>query len=120
MSGKPKRPGWGGYRPGAGSKPKSLTDKQVRAMLKTARKYAKKYGKTVDDILLGLIYAREDDIPMKMTARERIGAIKVYKEFAQAKTSEQNITVQHQTEPAISLPAIEDDPGLTVVSGGKV
>lgn len=88
-------------------------------MLTTARRYAKKYGKTVDDILLGLIYAREDDIPMKMTARERIGAIKVFKEFAQAKTSEQNITVQHQTEPAISLPEQDEDPALKVVAGGQ-
>ena len=120
MSGKPKRTGWGGARPGTGPKPKSLTDKQVREMLKTARKFSRIYGKTVDDILVSIIYAQDGETQMKVTPRERIGAIKVFKEFAQAKSSEQNITVQHQTEPAISLPELEADPGLTVVSGGKV
>ena len=106
-------------RGGAGRPQNRLSDNQVRVMLTTAKKYAKKYGKTVDDVLMSFIYAREDDIPMKMTARERIGAIKVFKEFSQPKQSEQTITVSHQEEPAISLPPLEDDPGLVVVAGGK-
>jgi hypothetical protein len=49
-----------------------------------------------------------------------LAAIRLLADLVMTKQSEQSITVNRQEQPAISLPALEDDPGLTVVPGGKV
>ena len=60
MSGKPNEISrWGGKRRGAGRLPKyMLTDNQIKAMMRKAKAYAKQYGKTVDEILLDIVYAK--------------------------------------------------------------
>ena len=47
----------GGARPGAGRKPKyTLSESQIKAMLRKANRYKKEHGKDLDEVLLDFIY----------------------------------------------------------------
>ncbi len=72
----------GGRREGAGRKPETLSQRQVALMLKTAKKWAAEQGKTVDDILLGIIY--------KVDANDSsiLAAIKLFKDHTMATMKE--------------------------------
>ena len=48
---------WGGARTGAGRPRKTVAQQRIDQLLRTAKKYAKKHDKSVDDILLDVIYA---------------------------------------------------------------
>lgn len=130
MSGKPKGPtGWGGSRPGAGRKPAFATnDAQVMAMLRLAKKRAKTEGKTIDDVLLDIIYNKQAyevekrggrvEILMEVTPKDRLAAIKVFKEYTIGKRTESethNHNYNHP-EPIIELPEKRPDPGLKLVA----
>jgi len=104
MSGKKIISRWGGSRSGAGRKPSyMLTENQVKAMLRKARKYAKKYDKTIDEVLLDFIYGVQET-GWKMTVKDRLAAIGLFKNYTMSKTSEQNVNVNRQVGPAIGLP----------------
>lgn len=132
MAGKPKRAGWGGKREGSGRKPAyMLTDNQVKAMLRTAKKRAKDEDKTIDDVLLDIIYNRQAyelekrggkvDIVLEVPPKDRLAAIKIFKEFTIGKRIEsksETHNYQHKG-PAIGLPPMDEDPALKVVKGGK-
>lgn len=132
MSGKKKMAGWGGKRAGSGRKPAYMaTDAQVRAMLRAAKKRAQDEGKTLDDVLLDLIYNRQAyevekrggkvEIVLEVSPKDRIAAIKIYKEFTIGKrieTESHNHNYQHEG-PVIGLPEMDPDPALKVVQGGK-
>jgi len=100
----------GGARPGSGRKKETLTAVQVREMLSAAKKYAKKYGKSIDEILLDFIYAEGN-------ARDRLAAIKLWKEYTVAKLQEGGETDTTVT-PELYLP--EKRPDLKVVGGSDV
>lgn len=74
-------------------------------MIKTAKRMAKETGKTIDDILMDIIY--DDDAKL---VNARLAAIKIYKEYTISKSSEKNINVTDTRGPVI-LPAMDPDPG---------
>lgn len=137
MAGKPKDPnrvqtggGWGGKRPGAGRKPATVaTNKQIKAMLTAARKRAKAEGKTIDDILLDIIYndiayeialkSGKKTIQCEVPPKEKIAAIKLFKEFTIPKKTEVARSKPTAGGPVIGLPPSDPDPALQVLKGGK-
>lgn len=79
-------------------------------MLRTARRYAKRHGQTVDELLMEVLYSQHT------TTRDRLWAIKLFKEFTMAKIAEGG-DADRSLAPALFLP--EHHPALRVVSGGK-
>lgn len=67
-------------------------------MRRTARKWAKKYGKTIDEVLIGLIYDADG------RAADVLAAIKVWKEYTAPKPSEGG-TADKENGPMVYLPA---------------
>jgi hypothetical protein len=109
----PKKDNRGGYRPNAGRKPgpqSSLGAYQVARMLRKARRYAKNHGKDVDDLLLDVIYSKEE------RTADRLAAMKLWKEMTTPKIKEGGET-DKALGPALFLP--EQRPQLQVVNGGK-
>ena len=128
-----KPDGRGGKRAGAGRKPGyspkklPLSVAQVEEMLEKAKAYAKKYGKTIDEILLEFIYG-VTEIPIvdegqevleiltrKVGTRDRIACIKLWKEYT-SKLAEGGEGDQ-ELGPAVFLP--DRHPRLEVIDGGK-
>ena len=117
-----KPDGRGGKRAGAG-RPKGyrpprlpLSAAQVEEMLKKATEYARKYGKTIDEILLDFVYgvtevplvSQEDTellavLSRKVGTRDRIACIKLWKEYTSPKLSEGG-EGDKQLGPAVFLP----------------
>lgn len=122
---------WGGRRAGSGRKRQTLevTDKQVKAMLTTARKKAREEGKTIDDILMDIIYGKlayevekrggRIQIIFEVTPKDKIAAIKLFKEFTMARKSQVDKTVRKIEGPAIGLPPMRQDPALKIVKSGQ-
>ena len=103
----------GGSRPGAGRKPgigATLSANQIAKMLRTARKWAKRHKKTIDDVLLSIVY----DETAKNS--DRMTGIKVFKEYTTAKITEGSETDKN-LGPAVFLP--EQRPTLEVVKTEK-
>ena len=72
---------WGGKRQGAGRPRKEYDANQVQAMRDAEEKYAQKYGKTLDDILLEIIY--EDEIDgQPVTIRNKMAALKIFMDYS--------------------------------------
>jgi len=108
----------GGARSNSGPNGLTLSAAQVNRMLRKARKWAKKHGKDIDDILLSFIYAKDlagEDV--KVGARDRIACIKVWKDYTIAKLTEGGET-DKQLGPAVFLP--EQRPRFETVPGSKV
>lgn len=117
MAGKPKmegshNPGWGGSRNNTGPKPFKPTSDMVKNMLKTARKIAREEKKTIDEILISICYGKG---VARITVKDRIAAIRTFKEFTMAKQTDQEITVTARTEPTIYLPKQKVDPAFQLV-----
>ena len=100
---KPKTENRGGARPNSGPKKETLSVRQVKEMRKRADAYAKKYGKTIDEILLDFVYGVaefnlsidegegetvESVIAKKVSTRDRIACIKLWKEYTSPKITE--------------------------------
>lgn len=111
MSTGPKKDNRGGARPNSGPKPQTLSARQVAKMLRKAKKWAKKHGKDIDDILLGFIYGFDE-----VKAADRIACIKLWKEYTIAKMAEGG-TTDKALAPAVFLP--EQRPVLTAVPSDK-
>ena len=132
MSANNQKPdGRGGKREGAGRKlgyspgKLPLSVAQVEEMLEKAKAYAKKYGKTIDEILLDFVYGvteipliSEDDkdilqvLSRKVGTRDRIACIKLWKEYTAPKITEGGEGDQ-ELGPAVFLP--EKHPRLELV-----
>ena len=122
MAGKKKTPNrptdsnWGGKRSNqTGRPPKvAISQYQLDQMLAKAEKWAKKHkGMTVDDYLLKWIYGEVED-DFKLTMRDRIACVKIWKDYTMAKVQEKNINVG-KTYPG---PIIYDpDEGNRIISG---
>ena len=113
----------GGKRSNPGGRPPNVTisQYQVDQMLKKAEKWAKeRKGKTVDDILLMCIYG-EQEPGWKMTMRDRIACMKIWKEYTVAKVQEKNINIDDKWQgPHIGLPPSRTDPAKIIpIEGGK-
>jgi len=89
-----------------------LTDNQIKAMLRTAKKKAKDEGKALDDILLDIAYDPKDP-------KVQLAAIKLFKEFTMSKHTEKDININDKTGPKIGLPEMRPDPAqLISIKGG--
>jgi hypothetical protein len=74
----------GGARPGAGRKPiYTVSEREVKRLVKAARKKAKESGQDIAEILMGLAYQVDD----KRTA---LGAIRIYLEHTTVNTVEKD------------------------------
>ena len=102
-----KKENRGGARPNSGPKPFSLSASQVKELLRTVKKFAKEHGKSIDDILVGMVYAE------KITDNNRLAAIKLVKDLSAPKISEGG-TADTQLGPSIYLP--EQKPILAAVT----
>ena len=100
-----KRPNWGGKRPGTGPKPETLSGAQVRKMLQTAKRFAKQYGQTIDEVLLTMVHAPEVH-GEKVTVRDRLAAIKV---FYERSTMQEGGEADQFPGPAVYLPEKKPD-----------
>lgn len=101
-----KKDNRGGKREGAGRKRETLSQSQVREMLAKAKEYAKKYGKTIDDILLEVIYSDNQ--------KDALAAVKLWKEYTIAKLQEGG-EIDTQIGPEVYLPDQDKGPELKVV-----
>ena len=124
MAGKPRKSiikdAWGGARKGTGPKsPIARSETAINEMLAKAKKRAKVEKKDLDDILLDFCYGTQGE-GWKMTIRDRLAAIDMWKKYTMTKTSEQNINITKTRGPAIGLPPMRDDPAkLIPIKGGK-
>ena len=115
MTGKSKL-GWGGYRPGAGRKPKPASIKQLNAMLEKGNNWAKKTGYDVDEVLLAVIGDDKkllgvEDIPLK----DRITCAKIWKDFTMSRVTENEHNLNEQPgRLVIGLPEQRPDPAKVV------
>jgi len=115
----PKKENRGGARPNSGPKKETLSVRQVKEMRDKAREYAKKYGKTIDEILLDFVYGVaeiritaegdgdtvEDIISKKVSTRDRIACIKLWKEYTSPKLAEGG-PADTALGPALYLPEL--------------
>ena len=104
----------GGSRPGAGRKPQprvTLSEFQVRRLLRKARRMALLTGKDVDDLLIEFIYHADGRIV------DRLAAIKLFKEYTAPKPSEGG-GANKNLGPKLFLPE-QRPPELSVINGGK-
>lgn len=108
----------GGRRPGAGRKKVTLSQSQINKMIKAAKKRAKETGRTLDDILLDFAYGLVDE--KEVDNKDRLAAIKLYKDFTISKHSEKDVNITDNRGPKIGLPARKPDPAKLVgIDGGK-
>jgi hypothetical protein len=116
MSGKEKRPGWGGARAGAGRPKKTKTSsEQVRAAYrKAAKELAKEFGEPIEKAVLRLAYLENTQDSV------RVAVLKAYNDVLVARQTEQNVNVNKTQAPAIFLPEKKPDPAkLVPITGGK-
>uniref|UniRef100_A0A6M3IHU3 Uncharacterized protein n=1 Tax=viral metagenome TaxID=1070528 RepID=A0A6M3IHU3_9ZZZZ len=107
---------WGGRRPGAGGKPLPANEKLRREMIRKASAWAKKFGQTIDDVLLSIIHGKSwEGIAIKAEPKTRVSAIKVYKEFTMGRSSDQTVNITERKENPIQLPEMMPDPARVPV-----
>ena len=108
-----KKATWGGARPNSGPKRdinRTLATYQVAKMLRKAKKLPKLRGRDIDDILLEVIYSKQD------SPRDVLAAIKIFKDLTMPKISEGGET-DKTLGPAVFLP--EQRPTLMAVKTDK-
>jgi len=104
-----KKDNRGGARPNSGPKPFSLSASQVKELLRTVKKFTKKHGKSIDDVLVSMVYDEN------ITDNNRLAAIKLVKDLSAPKISEGG-AADRQLGPAVFLP--KKHPRLEVVGTG--
>ncbi len=131
----------GGARPGAGRKPKGFSSKRIDAMLKAARRYRRKCGKSPEELLMDIAY--KADGAQDATLAQRVRALGIYFQHTMPTTSESEITVNKPRAPyvyrnederkaieaaqrsgalppgGICLPETDLPPNVVVMDGGK-
>ena len=118
MSGKNKLPQWGGSRQGSGRKSKPASVRQLNAMLRKGRKWAKEEGYGIDEFLLRVVYGKEDELGCETPLRDRITCARLWKELTMTKVSEHNMNVTKRSAPVI-LPERRPDPAKLIPIQGK-
>ena len=124
MSGKPKQTSWGGTRKGSGRKPLyQLSDRAAKNLHSAIKKREKKEGRKWQDVMMDFVFGVLDHngnrVPMEMSARERIAALRLIADITMAKQSEQAITVTKNEGPTIYLPELRKPGELVAIDGGK-
>lgn len=108
-----KRENRGGARKGAGRKKTSLGKNQLQELLKKSRKYAREHGKSVEELLLDLVYGFSTD--EKFGDKDRLAAIKLYMDRVYIDIKEGGPTDEALgAEPAVYLPEMRPDPASAV------
>jgi hypothetical protein len=112
MANKPKGIAWGGARAGAGRKPiYKVTKGEAYQMLKAAKKREKEEGRSINEILLDIIYGNDK--------RNVLAAIKLFKDYTIPKHTEQEINITKTEKPTIFYPERKPDPAkLIPIKGG--
>ena len=103
---------WGGTRPNSGRKKETLSGRKFQSMLDKASEYEKETGKSLDDILLMIIYGEKfqgERVPLK----DKLASIKLYKEYTMAKLAEGG-DIDSQIEMPVWLPEKKQDPAKLV------
>jgi len=105
-----KKENRGGARPNSGPKPFSLSASQVEGLLRTVKKFSKEHGKSIDDILVGMVYDES------ITDNNRLAAIKLVKDLSAPKITEGG-EADKILGPSIYLP--DQKPTLAAVTDIK-
>ena len=100
----------GGFRPNSGRKKTSLSDRQIRKLIRAVNKKAKEKDTTWADEFAGLLF---DSVAHP---RDRIGAFKLFLDVTTAKKSE--VEVKEAAAPII-LPERRPDPAKVIPLNGK-
>jgi len=99
----------GGRRPNqTGRPPKTLSQKRIDALLKAARKFERRLGKSPEDLLMELAYAVEAGKDATLTQQYR--ALDCFFRNTMPRQTESNVTVTKHTAPGVLLPAEDRDP----------
>ena len=91
----PTNSNWGGKRNNQNGRPPkvAISQYQLDQMLAKAERWAKKHkGMTVDDYLLKWIYGEVED-DFKLTMRDRIACVKIWKDYTMSRVQEKNVNV---------------------------
>jgi hypothetical protein len=116
--------GHGGKRPGAGrpigsSRKNKITLELTPDLIETIETMAEKYGYTIDQFLLAIVYKDEEILPgaesIPLALRVQV-AIQL-KNFM--KVSRQEIEISDKRQSPFNLPPLKEDPALKLVKGGK-
>ena len=118
-----KRENRGGARSGAGRPRECLSINMVRELLKTAKKYADDYGKSIEDILLDMIYGVNEQ--RSLTNKEQLAAIKlfmdrVYIDDLVVDPGALEPEAQDMGRPGIYLPERRPDPAKVIPINDEV
>jgi hypothetical protein len=122
MAGVKGQKGGGGARQGSGRKPINyLSDQQSKILHRAIRKRAKEEGRHWQELLLDFVFGKDTKtgVPLEMTARERLTALRLLADLAVAKQSEQTVNVNKTEGPTIYLPEKKPDPAKLVAIDGK-
>ena len=122
MSGVKGQKGGGGARTGSGRKPiNQLADHQAKILHRAIRKRAKIEGRHWQELLLDFVFGKDikTGVPLDMTAKERLTALRLLSDLAVAKQSEQTVNVNRSEGPTIMLPPVKPDPAKLVPIDGK-
>ena len=124
MSGKPKQTSWGGSRKGSGRKPlNQLSDRAAKNLHIAIKRREKAEGRKWQDVLMDFIYGTLDKdgnrVPIDMSAKDRLSALRLIADITMAKQSEQSINVTKTDGPTIYLPELRKPGELVAIEGGK-
>jgi hypothetical protein len=109
-----KKENRGGAREGSGRKKKTriYSDKVKKAYIKAAAKLAKEHGKSIEEVMLSMIY------DPKVVDVAKASVLKIYNEALLVKESEQELNV-NRSGPGIYLPQTKSDPAKLIPIQGK-
>jgi hypothetical protein len=123
MAGIKGQKGGGGARTGSGRKPiNQLSDEQAKILHREIKRRAKQEGRSWQALLLDFVFGKDSKLglPLDMTARERLTALRLLADLAVAKQSEQTVNVNKVLGPTITLPESMPDPAkLIPIDGGR-
>jgi hypothetical protein len=110
-----KTSGWGGYREGAGRKRIKIEyDGDFKERLwQAAQKLEKKYGESVEKVILRMIYS--DDV----SPRVKVRIARIYSDILAVPETKETIT-HNIRKPTVYMPKLKKDPAKIIPSeGGK-
>lgn len=107
-----KRENRGGARPNTGRKPEAASYQQVKKMQEKAVEWEKKYGYSVEDVLLGVIYGEEKF--GEITVASKLSAIKLWAEKTWIQVNEGSEADKLLGQPAVYLPSERPDPAAVI------
>ncbi len=107
---KQRKAGSGGLRPGAGRPKPGINQQIAKATAAAIKRYAKKYGKTLDEIALDMSYAVEEFSSITVAGRQK--AMRFLDD--RTRVAEGGETDHAPPGPAVYLPEMRPDEGKVV------